>query len=119
MSAISFICKKCESDLEVDSSAAGTLIDCPQCNAPIEVPFEKARAKVKAVVAIPAHEAARPQKPPPKPWSSYGVYSFRGAFVAVGNIFLAVLVWALIYQIVFGILNTVLQSRFALWKIFI
>lgn len=121
MSVVIFSCKKCGSSLEVDSDLSGTLIDCPQCKEPLDVPFGKTPIKPKVITPNPVKN--HPPAPPPptkpaKPWSEYGIYSFRGAFVAVGNIMFAIVLWALIYQMLFGLLNVVLQGRFAFWRIF-
>jgi len=35
---ITFDCPKCESSLEIEASAAGSQIQCPQCNTPVTVP---------------------------------------------------------------------------------
>lgn len=41
---ISFSCKHCGQELEVDASAAGTIVNCPACSKDIEIPAPDAPA---------------------------------------------------------------------------
>ena len=49
---IIFNCPKCEQELAVDSTGAGSEIDCPACGETIVIPAESAP---RAAVAAPAH----------------------------------------------------------------
>jgi DNA-directed RNA polymerase subunit RPC12/RpoP len=67
---ITFHCSKCRQDLAVDSSAAGSTIQCPTCNAEITVPqpdaanihilnpiAASAAAKIERHFSVPVHDA--------------------------------------------------------------
>ena len=49
-----FNCPKCDQELAVDSSGAGTEINCPSCNAPIVIPEANSPAMRAAAPEAPA-----------------------------------------------------------------
>ena len=111
-------CPDCKTILECEGVSEGELVDCPQCGKPFEVPYKKVTAKKKEITILQKTDLATPPKVPPKPWRDYSVSSFRGAFVVVGNIMFAIVLWALIYQFIFSVLNFMFQQRLAFWRIF-
>jgi hypothetical protein len=58
---ISFKCPNCDQELEVDSSGAGTSIECPSCAATITVPGEPVAVVIEAA-AVEEKPAAKVEK---------------------------------------------------------
>ncbi|HEY3862057.1 MAG TPA: hypothetical protein VGO59_09235 [Verrucomicrobiae bacterium] len=58
---ISFKCPVCDQELEVDSTGAGSTIDCPSCGSSISVPHPDPAAVVH-VLAAPAPEPVKDEK---------------------------------------------------------
>jgi DNA-directed RNA polymerase subunit RPC12/RpoP len=60
-----FNCPKCEQELAVDSSGAGTEINCPSCGEPIVIPGEKPNNRPVVDLAAPAaaHGGVHPINP--------------------------------------------------------
>lgn len=67
---LTFHCSNCKQELAVDSTAAGTVIQCPTCNAHVTVPHadatnihllntmaSSAAAKIERHFSVPAHDA--------------------------------------------------------------
>jgi DNA-directed RNA polymerase subunit RPC12/RpoP len=65
---ISFKCPNCDQELEVDSSGAGSTIECPSCANSITVPAsepaaaEKAPAKAEKHFSVPVRDHAGPSE---------------------------------------------------------
>lgn len=57
---ITFNCERCGQQLVIDEAAAGQLVDCPKCGAPLEVPY-----KSKPLVKTAAPSPPRPLAPAP------------------------------------------------------
>lgn len=118
MNLTDFTCPNCKAIMDLEGATGGDLMDCPQCGKPFEVPIQKEIRPPPPPYPPPQPKPTIP-KIPQKPWSEYGIFSFRGAFVAVGNVMFAIILWALIYQFVFALLNTILGEHFALWRLFL
>ena len=57
---ISFNCSACQQALEIDGSAAGTEVECPNCHNPLTVPIPPATRKISL-------RRSAPVAPPPVP----------------------------------------------------
>lgn len=67
MADISFICPKCQQQLESPPDLAGQLLDCPGCGQPIEVPYPK---KAASPINAPRSQSPIPKTPSPPPPAS-------------------------------------------------
>jgi uncharacterized protein YlaI len=61
---IVFNCPKCDVELAVDASGAGSAINCPECGEPITIPVESTVAAAPAPIAPPPPPSPAPPPPP-------------------------------------------------------
>lgn len=74
MGIVIFKCQKCGADLEAEQELSGTLIDCPKCKIPVDVPFKKMIARKKEAPPPPPPPPPAPIVPP-KPAPPYPTWS--------------------------------------------
>ena len=75
-------CSGCNQHLEIPEEFAGQTIECPTCNASLDVPSIEAPPTPTSRVDMTAPQAAAPQKPTPK--NIQNMARICGALIAIG-----------------------------------